>query len=275
MKIKKTAALLALPLLMAGSMAGAESPSASSTAEPWQPMSALAPVFPGVGPVMNGGSAPASMEDSVKKSGIVPSSEMNDLFLNHLTMPKNMHYAPLAEGNSVFARHMGTMTVKGKGHTAGALVGGATFRGKESDDFFGGMFLPQGHTREAGGRMLAFNMGLLKLESVMNEVFLQAVDEVRRDTGSSLPYDFLTVDMVHVEQLHTVKTHPKTYSFSIRPVFSADGWMVPLFIRGFASQVDGTYRFLFLAAPDSERDIISEAGLKLINLPSDGDGQAV
>lgn len=33
----------------------------------------------------------------------------------------------------------------------------------------------QGHTREAGGRMLAFNMGLLKLESAMNEVFLQTV----------------------------------------------------------------------------------------------------
>lgn len=44
-------------------------------------------------------------------------------------------------------------------------------------------------------------------------------------------YNFLTVDMVHVEQLHNLKGSPKTYSFSIRPAFSADGFLLPLFIR--------------------------------------------
>lgn len=112
--------------------------------------------------------------------------------------------------------------------------------------------------------MLAFNMGLLKLESAMNEVFLQAVDEARRETGEKLPYNFLTVDMVHVEQLHSLKGSPKTYSFSIRPAFSADGFFLPLFIRGFASKVGDSYRFLFLAVPDSEKDMVSEAGLSLM-----------
>ena len=74
-------------------------------------------------------------------------------------------------------------------------------------------------------------------------------------------------DIVHVEQLHSLKGNPKTYSFSIRTVFSADGWMVPLFIRGFAAKVDGSYRFLFLAAPDSERDMVERAGLDLIRRP--------
>ena len=71
-------------------------------------------------------------------------------------------------------------------------------------------------------------------------------------------------DIVHVEQLHSLKGSPKTYSFSIRPAFSADGFLLPLFIRGFASKVGDSYRFLFLAAPDSQKDMVSEAGLSLM-----------
>ena len=112
--------------------------------------------------------------------------------------------------------------------------------------------------------MLAFHMGLLKLESARNAVFLQAVDEARRETGEKLPYNFLTVDMVHVEQLHSMKGSPKTNSFSIRRAFSADGFLLPLFIRGFASKVVDSYRFLFQAAPVSQKDMVSEAGLSLM-----------
>lgn len=265
MKIRKTAVLLVLSLMMAGGFAGAQDLSQADGNGTQGEMSALAPVFPGVGPVMGGSTAP--LADTIQKAGAVPVSEMGDSFLSHVSLPKHMQYEPLAKGDSVFARHMGTVTVEGKKYTAGALAIGAAFKGKASDDYFGGMFLPEGHTRESGARMLAFNVGLLKLESAMNEVFLHAVDEVRRDTGERLPYDFLTVDMIHVEQLHTLKGSPKTYSFSIRPAFSVDGWMVPLFIRGFASKVDGSYRFLVLASPDSERDVVSEAGLKLIGRP--------
>lgn len=264
MKIKKMALLLALSFMMTGAAGAADLSHADGNGTQGE-MSALAPVFPGVGPVMGGGTAP--LADTIQKAGAVPVSEMGDSFLSHVSLPKHMQYEPLAKGDSVFARHMGTVTVEGKKYTAGALAIGATFKGKASDDYFGGMFLPEGHTRESGARMLAFNVGLLKLESAMNEVFLHAVDEVRRDTGERLPYDFLTVDMVHVEQLHTLKGSPKTYSFSIRPVFSVDGWMVPLFIRGFASKVDGSYRFLFLAAADSERDIVERAGLELLHRP--------
>ena len=260
MNIKKTAVILSLSFMMAaGSVMAAGLPAAGSGA--MGEMNALAPVFPGVGPVIEG---TAPLADSVKAAAPVPVSEMGDLFLNHVSMPKNVHYEPLGRGDSAIARHLGMMTVKGKTYTAGAVALGATFKGKESDEFFGGMFLPRGHTREAGGRMLAFNMGLLKLESAMNEVFLQAVDEARRETGEKLPYNFLTVDMVHVEQLHSLKGSPKTYSFSIRPAFSADGFLLPLFIRGFASKVGDSYRFLFLAAPDSQKDMVSEAGLSFM-----------
>lgn len=265
MKIRKLAAVLAVPLLMAAETAMAEGPMPPAMG---YGIGDRTPLFPGVGPVLGDGTGTAApLGEALSKAGAVPVSEMGEVFLNHAALPKDVHYEPLARGDSVFARHMGTMTVKGKKYTAGALVVGADFKGKASDDFFGGMFLPKGHSPEAGARMLAFNVALLKLESTMNEVFLHAVDEVRRDTGEKLPYDFLTVDMVHVEQLHSLKGNPKTYSFSIRPVFSADGWMVPLFIRGFAAKVDGSYRFLFLAAPDSERDMVERAGLDLIRRP--------
>ena len=118
MNIKKTAVILALPFMMAaGSVMAADLPGAGSGA--MGEMNALAPVFPGVGPVIEG---TAPLADSVKAAAPVPVSEMGDLFLNHVSMPQNVHYEPLGRGDSAIARHLGMMTVKGKTYTAGAVA---------------------------------------------------------------------------------------------------------------------------------------------------------
>lgn len=97
MNIKKTAALLALPFMMAaGSVMAADLPAAGSGA--MGEMNALAPVFPGVGPVIEG---TAPLADSVKAAAPVPVSEMGDLFLNHVSMPKNVHYESLGRGGTL------------------------------------------------------------------------------------------------------------------------------------------------------------------------------
>ena len=94
MNIKKTAVILALPFMMAaGSVMAADLPGAGSGA--MGEMNALAPVFPGVGPVIEG---TAPLADSVKAAAPVPVSEMGDLFLNHVSMPQNVHYEPLGRG---------------------------------------------------------------------------------------------------------------------------------------------------------------------------------
>lgn len=99
MNIKKTA-VITLPFFYDGSRQrlAADLPAAGSSA--MGEMNALAPVFPGVGPVIEG---TAPLADSVKAAAPVPVSEMGDLFLNHVSMPKAIE--PLGRGDSA-ARHL-------------------------------------------------------------------------------------------------------------------------------------------------------------------------
>ncbi|WP_297019316.1 hypothetical protein [uncultured Dialister sp.] len=284
MSIKKTATLLALSLILLSGSAGAaasapptgtgigmwgENFSASGIVGTALPSGLLPGVFPGVGPVIGGqaGESPAiSGSGTSVPVDEIPSDEMTESFLNGKVLPKTMKYQPLSKDRPSLGTYGGVLTVKGTSYTAGALAVSAVFKGPKSDAYFGGMFLPGGYSRQAGEKMLAFNMTLLKLESITNDVFLKTVGEARKDTGTQVPYDFLAVDMLHVEQLHKVNDHPKVYSFSLRPAFSVDGWVIPLFFRGYAAKVDNSYRFLLLASPDSEKDLVSQAGLRLVGI---------
>lgn len=112
MKIRKLAAVLAVPLLMAAGTAMAEGPMPPAQG---YGIGDRMPLFPGVGPVLGDGTGTAApLGEALSKAGAVPVSEMGEVFLNHAALPKDVHYEPLARGDSVFARHMGTMTVKGK-----------------------------------------------------------------------------------------------------------------------------------------------------------------
>lgn len=95
MRIRKTAVLLVLSLMMTGGFAGAQDLSRADGNGTLGEMSALAPVFPGVGPVM--GSSTAPLADTIQKAGAVPVSEMGDSFLNHVSLPKHMQYESLAK----------------------------------------------------------------------------------------------------------------------------------------------------------------------------------
>lgn len=206
-------------------------------------------------------------DESLQKVSELPTAEMSGAILNAIELPKGMTYEPFDFLPVSMDNYGGLLTMKGKKYTGTAIAAGASFKGKSSDEYFGGMFLPHGYTQESAGKMLNFNIGLLKIESAMNEIFLNTMKEVRKETKEPIPYSFFALSMLNVEQLHKVKDKPKTYSFSLRPTLSVDGFVVPLFVRGFASKVDDTYRFLLLATFDSQKDMVSFAGLKLINEP--------
>ena len=203
----------------------------------------------------------------MEKVSELPTAEMSGSIMGRIDLPKKMHYEPFSFLPVSMDHYGGLLTIEDKKFTGSAIVAGASFKGKASDEYFGGMFLPHGYTQEAAGKMLHFNMGLLKIESALNEIFLNTMKEVRKETKETIPYNLIILDMMHVEQLHKVKDKPKTYSFSLRPAFAADGFAVPLFVRGFASKVDDTYRFLLFTTFDSQKDLFSFAGLKLINEP--------
>ena len=274
MNLKKTAFLFSIFFLcIGGSMEAAQT---AGQEAPAKSVNSVLPagVFPGVGPVLgdsagNGGKRflqGAGKEEDFP-SGI-PTEEMEGSFLQGLSLPKYMHYEPF----SLFPpeSHGGLLTVMGEKYSGTALTVSSVLKGPKSAQYFGGMFLPHGYTQEAGNKMLSFNMALMKTENTMNEVFLNALAECRQDTGMELPYNFLAVDMLHVEQLHRVQENPRVYSFSLRPAISADGFILPLFIRGYVCNMDDAYRFLFLVSPDSEKDLFSMAGLNLISQQESG-----
>ncbi len=158
----------------------------------------------------------------------------------------------------------GCLTMEGKHYTGSALALGIEVTGKEAEETFGGMFLPGGYTKEAGEKMLHFNMNLLKGEGLLNQFFLTVAKGTRAATGEPLPYDFLLLDMVNVEQFHRVVTVPGTYSFAMRPYLSVDGFAIPLYLRGFAMKSEKGYRFLLFVTLDSFREQLDQVTYQII-----------
>ncbi len=189
---------------------------------------------------------------------VVPNGTYSPL-LPKVKWPKGTTYQsiPLPGLSSEYA-YAGTVLRKGKKADTLMLALGAETKGPKADEAFGGMFIPGGYTQEAGKKMLAFNMGLLRSENLLNEVFLKIATNTRHLTGQPLPYDLVAMDMLSVEQLHRVKTMKDTYTFALRPLVVVDGYTVPLYVRGVAAKRDDTYQFLCLAGLDNSRDVVNQ-----------------
>lgn len=194
----------------------------------------------------------------------LPSGE-SKAFLPHRTWTKKLSYQalslPMVPPDHQYA---GVLTIHQKKADIAALAVGVEMKGKEAEKTFGGMFLPGGYTQEAGKKMLSFNMALMNSENILNDIFLKTTSSTRIVTGQLLPYDLLAVDTKHVEQLHKVKSMKDTYAFSVRSLVMADGYMLPLYIRGVAAKRDGAYRFLMLTGWDNSREVIDGAAFEIM-----------
>ena len=215
-------------------------------------------------PLPAGSGMPVPAESLYDVASFLPSGNAK-AFLPHRTWTKKVSYHPL-HLPMVPADHQyaGVLTIHQKKADIAALAVGVEMKGKEAEESFGGMFLPGGYTQEAGKKMLSFNMALMNGENILNEIFLKTTSSTRIVTGQPLPYDLLAVDMKQVEQLHKVKSMKDTYAFSVRSLLMADGYMLPVYIRGVAAKRDGAYRFLMLTGWDNSREIIDKAALEIM-----------
>lgn len=192
-------------------------------------------------------------------------------FLGKQSVPAAWHYEPIDWMRTAMAtekeptKHVaGLLTIPGRKADISVVAVGLETKGPQADENFQGMFLPGGYTPEAGKKMLAFNMGLLKSENLLNELFLKTVIGTQQSTGQAIPFDLLAVDMLSIEQLHKVKTMTDTYTFALRPMVVADGWTLPLYIRGVAAKRDGAYRFLLLSGWDNSRNVVDKAAFQIM-----------
>ena len=189
-------------------------------------------------------------------------------FLEKQNVPTAWSFQPIVlpgletkpEGKQVAA----LLTIPERKAAISVIALGLETKGQKADENFQGMFVPGGYTQEAGKKMLAFNMGLLKSENLLNELFLRTVIGTRQATGQAIPFDLMAVDMLTIEQLHKVKTMEDTYTFALRPLVVADGWTLPLYIRGVAAKRDGAYRFLLLTGWDNSRAAVDKAALRIV-----------
>lgn len=184
-------------------------------------------------------------------------------FLEKKMTNRKWHYQSM-DNLSVVPKCAGLLTVPGKKADTAMLALGVEMKGPAADTNFQGMFMPGGYTPEAGKKMLAFNMGLMSSENVLNELFLKTTSSTGQMTGQAIPFDLLAVDMVTVEQLHKVKTMEDTYTFAMRPLVVADGWLLPLYVRGVAAKREGAYQFLLLTGWDNSRAVIDKTAEKLM-----------
>ncbi len=260
--MKKACCALLLAALMAAAPAGAEELTLSPAAEEQaagEGLSLSAKAAASLGSLSPMVESPESFGFDFyslgKSRGILP----------ELWLPKDATLTSYPVPSESLSGAAGLLTMKGKSYDAFAQVFGFEMSGPEADDTFGGMFVPGGFTPEAGQKMLHFNMALLKTEGALNDLFLTVLKGTREATGELIPYDFLAVDMVQVEQLHRVKDDPKTYSFAMEPYLAVDGFAVPLYLRGFASKSENGYRLLLFVTLDSFQDRLNETTYQIIS----------
>lgn len=223
------------------------------------------------------GSMPALATQKVQESftdaaGWLPDGNWTS-FLGKESVPKRWQFQPIplpgwetASGDKAGKTVAALLTIPQKKADISVLALGLETKGPKAEENFHGMFIPGGYTQEAGAKMLAFNMGLLKSENVLNELFLHTIISTRQATGAAIPFDLLAVDMLTVEQLHKVKAMEDTYTFALRPWVVADGWTLPIYIRGVAAKREGAYRFLLLLGWDNSRAAVDKAAFEIMKL---------
>ena len=184
-------------------------------------------------------------------------------FLGDENLPKGMTFTPFYLSSDLHPC-AGLLFLPGKQQDASVIAFGMEMKGEAAEAYFHDMFLPEGFTPAAGQRMLHFNIGLMEADAILNNIFLQTAKGTREATGEPIPYDLMGVSMMHVEQLHKVLSQPKTYGFALSPYLLADGWAIPLYMRGFLTKTGEGYRSLLFLGFQSQKNALDEASYEIL-----------
>ncbi|MDY6084195.1 MAG: hypothetical protein SPI25_02965 [Dialister sp.] len=149
---------------------------------------------------------------------------------------------------------VGLLTVQKKDIAGNALLVHTSLFGEEGA-LAATLFDEGGMPPETAKRVFAFNLGLLRSESAINEVLMETMEQVRQETKERIPYSLISVDFLQVDQLQRNKKYPYMYNASLRAVMSADGWAVPFFIRMTVIRAKDTPKLLVLLTRDSEKNL--------------------
>lgn len=190
---------------------------------------------------------------------------------------------PLGEGMSYHALSRDSMTWMGKGESAEPLpFGQIQIRRdgllmtadvvnlsipKQEGAPVAAIFERQdnGTLSPAGqARIELFNAMLGSAGSVINGSILDFIAEARREMKDPIPYSFAHVDVRSIEPLHPMSGKRLVYTAGTRVFLYMDGWIFPVYLKGYLYEEGNTYRLIAVIANDSVKDAARAAGEALV-----------
>ena len=105
----------------------------------------------------------------------------------------------------------------------------------------------------AGALMMA-NLYLMGAEPAINELIVDAIHEHNKTASVKLPEDFAHVRLQDIEPITRLNDH--TYTAGARVISDADGFIVPLYIRGYFMKKENRYRVILAVTSDAERNYL-------------------
>ncbi len=179
-------------------------------------------------------------------------------FLSDDKLPKNTAFTPFDFDPS---GKTGLLTIKDKKSVVTAFVAGCEINPKTGEKALADVFDSPSLSPASVSELYQFNLSLLNSENLLNNMFLEMEKRVNQKEGSDLPkvpYNLVTVDYLHVEQLHRVQDKPRIYTSGVRAVFLADGVAIPVYAKSYLMRYRDKYRVLLFITPDSGNGIVKE-----------------
>lgn len=214
----------------------------------------------------------AASVTGIGPSGVMASAKAHEIgdvgaFLDAMDLGNHIRYVPYPLGekdkeNPQAKSPVGQLQVK----RDGLLMTADVVNGSMPKDSDGGKLLEGLFDRDKEGnpaaegtfKVMLFNQMLEKAPAVVNQKLLDLVGEARKRTGEPIPFSIAHIEFRGVEALHLVKTDRMVYTTGARVFVYFDGWVIPLYVKGYVWKHEDTYRFVGVWSTDSQKEAALE-----------------
>ena len=115
-------------------------------------------------------------------------------------------------------------------------------------------FFAKDQNMVSAGALMMANLYLMGAEPAINELIVDAIHEHNKTALVKLPEDFAHVRLQDIEPITRLNDH--TYTAGARVISDADGFIVPLYIRGYFMKKENRYRAILAVTSDAERNYL-------------------
>lgn len=115
-------------------------------------------------------------------------------------------------------------------------------------------FFAKDQNMVSAGALMIANLYLTGAEPAINELIVDAIREHNKTAPVKLPEDFAHVRLQDMEPITRLNDH--TYTAGVRVISDADGFILPLYIRGYFMKKENQYRVILAVTSDAERNYL-------------------